>query len=140
MRLVILVVIALALVSVSSQNLLGFGEFIEGHNAAKVFKVIKCTDATFNKAVQSMNILASAGTSKSMGLIGSCSTCSNILGKAPVCTPKGCTPAQREANNYINTIVFANPSTSASKFWDQKSTGPFEVKDGSRSVTFVLNP
>ena len=103
MRLICLLLIALALFSVANQKAVGFGEFVQGHEQTiKKFKIYHATKgADYLKAADVFVILRS-GTI--LELEGPCGTCTSTSGKAPVCTKKTCKYAKD--HEIIKNLLF----------------------------------
>ena len=133
-----MIVVMLALASMSSQNLLGFGEFIAGHNELKIFKVLKVSDAKYNKVISSMRIAIHPISAEQFDLDGPCFRSIATVNREPYYSLKTCKPDQSEAQRYVYTLLNIKLANSASILFKQKPKVDFEIKEGSRSITFVL--
>ena len=143
MKSVRLAVVVLALVSISNQNLLGFGEFIAGHNpAAKIYNLVKISDEKYNKALRSMSVVIYSFSAEQYNVIGPCFVWEVRvnLKSADGYENKGCTLDEIAAQRYVVNIIGQNYIKSGSIFFKQSPNVPFDIKDGSRSITFKTGP
>ena len=131
MRVVSLIVVALALASVSNQSFLSFGEFVEGHDAVatsgKVFEIIGGAEQRFQSLINGRRTKPTVVVQdqNTISLHGLCNTCTSSHGKSPVCTRINCDYDTNYLQAYASAIIFHQRSASA-YFWS-KSFGTFHL-------------
>ena len=129
MRKICLLVIALALVSVTNQNLLSFGEFIEGHDAEppKKFRVMSSSISALVKYAMTHRIYVIAKSRTNVELqspCGSSTRTSNVK--------KSCSESANKAHEEAKTILFAKPDSTGSLITHGgKAPFPFKSSKGT---------
>ena len=125
MRSICLLVIALALVSLTIQNSVNFGEFIEGHNAAppKKYRVRTGSSPVLAGYALTHKIYVDVRSSTSVVVDSACgiSTSTKNLKKSP------CSTLAQKAHDEAKNILFAKPDA-AKVLFNHKFKAPFPLK------------
>ena len=122
MRSIYLLLIALALVSVSSQGKVNFGEFVEAHEAAeKKFVLLKSSSTELTKFAQNNKVFVIVTRGTKIELKTVCGSCTSTDGRTPQCPTVKCVGASRTAFNDAKAILFAQKNP-AKFFWSQNSS------------------
>ena len=143
MRFMKLLALALALASVQSQTELNFelfGHLAEGDKIAthRYFKVASSNNAKFNKLLGDQHLLISVTSSRNLGFVSPCNLCVAMQHEKPRCSTAACTPDQKYLQDYVFSILFANPIT-AQKLYERAFTKKFRI--GCRHVGILtLDP
>ena len=143
MRSILLVAICLALLSMSNQSLLSFGEFIEGHERPsdpKLFRVeVGSTDRKFDLLIGSIKVLIRSKDEKGMGMKSPCGTCVFIVGgknKQPDCRLNKCTENELYVHNFVKDVCFFDPATTAPFLWKQEALASIRLRSNGKYITF----
>ena len=155
MKILSVIVIALALASVSNQQMLSFGDFVEGHmppaasskkstakssafSAHGKLRIKGGSDERFNRLVGFRRVILNPKSDSEFSLEGLCGiTCTYTGNGVPPCaTP----PANCEANDkYVyemaSRIIFLQPIGSARLFWRLRgsTSGNFIFREPTRA-------
>ena len=132
MRIASLIVIALALASVSNQSFLSFGEFIEGHEptttSGRIFEItggnMHSRFETLIKAKKWRPTIV-VQDPNTVSIEGLCNSCTSSNGKAPVCTKKACDGDSNYLQEYITEII-SNKKSASSYLWG-KAFGTYNL-------------
>ena len=130
MRSICLLLIALALVSVSNQGKVKFGEFVQAHEAAeKKFVLVKSTSSVLTKYAQNNKVFVIVSSPKEIKLQTPCGSCTSSQGKAPQCPNVKCQGSSKAAFDLAKNTLFAKPNPAAF-FWSQSSTAVWKTSKG----------
>ena len=140
MRLIGLVVIALALISVSNQSQLSFGEFVGGHNKEEVrqFKITGSSDEKFNKLMPNRRLTVRIMGGKMLTFFGPAWECMQSAGQQkPLCGNRPCLAEEGYLHKFAYEVIFSKPATVVADFWSHPSSATFKFTAGSKWLTFA---
>ena len=133
MRKICLLVIALALVSVTNQNLLSFGEFIEGHETAhpKKYRVRTGSTAVLAAYALTNKIFVDVRNTNSIVVDSACGISSRTSN-----VKKSCSSQAQKAHDDAKNILFAEPNAAKILFNHKyKLPFPFKTSKGFLALT-----
>ena len=139
MKVIAIVVIALALVSVSKTNQISFGEFVEGQNQGALvreFIITGSSDAKFNRDVEKYKQIIKVTTAQSLAYFSPCNTCTKLKNQTkPSCTKKACNSEQSYIQDFVYNLI--SKQYAASEFWKAPARGSSKFVAGKKWISFV---
>ena len=140
MRFIGLIVVALALVSMSHQSQMSFGEFVGGHNLedSRVLKVTRSSDDKFNKLMPNQKLVVRVVSGgKVLIFDGPNNMCvkSNAQAK-PNCSQTPSFDHEIYLLKFAYEVIFSK-STTIADFWAAPKTGTFRYTAGSKWLEFT---
>ena len=135
-----LLVIALALVSVSNQNPMSFGHFVGGTNQVKTmigrsFSIKNSSDDKFNRLLGSqVNLIAAYNTGELVFVINKQFRCIKLQNFSPVCEYTVFSEDNKYLLQFLYNIVFEDPKT-AEVLYKKVTDGKFIFKSKKHFLT-----
>ena len=139
MRIVGVLLLALLLASVSNQRLVGFGEFVGGHESSpKRYEILTTSMPSLNDALRrNHKFFINVYSNNEYSLEAAYGVCTKTGNSTPKCTHnKNTRFADIAAYAEAGTLVFTWPNA-ASELWSGKYGRLFEYKSGRESITLT---
>ena len=138
MRHIGLVVIALGMVSISSQGMVSFADFVGGHNlAAKMYKVTGSSDSKFNNLMPNHNLFIAVNSGNVLRFEGPCTSYTKYPNEdKPTGAWLVCEKDKKYLQDFVANLLFLRKSA-GSEFWNAPNKGSFTFKGNSKWLTLT---